>query len=146
MKKVLILLFIVFTTLIAEDIQAINVEVVEKDKIVKITKTDRNNLYLLTIIGNDGNITIEIKNKRIKKGDDIMLMVYKGKSLRYNVNEFVDNGIVVITGDKAEEILYSLYDVDFLHLYINDVASGSFVITRLGTELRKYQKYFGTGY
>ncbi len=146
MKKILILLFMIFATLIAEDAQSINVEVVEKDKIVKITKTDMNNLSLLTIIGNNGNITIEIKNKRIKKGDDVMLMVYKGKSLLYNVNEFVNNGTIIISGDKAEEIFYSLYDVDFLHLYINDVSSGTFVITKLGKELKKYQTYFGVGY
>ena len=146
MKKILILLFMIFATLIAEDAQSINVEVVEKDKIVKIAKTDMNNLSLLTIIGNNGNITIEIKNKRIKKGDDVMLMVYKGKSLLYNVNEFVNNGTIIISGDKAEEIFYSLYDVDFLHLYINDVSSGTFVITKLGKELKKYQTYFGVGY
>lgn len=143
MKKILILFLIVIGILNAQDIQEVKVEIISPNKIVKIIKIDRDGLSQLILTGNNGNIIIEIKDRRIKKGDTAELMLRKGKLLVYDVSQYINNGIITITGSKAEELYYNLYNIEFLFLDVNNIEHSTFVLTKLTPELRKYKKPFG---
>lgn len=144
MKKIILILFLMIVgILIAQDMQEVKVEVVSPNKIVKIIKTDRDGLSQLILTGNNGNITVEIKDRRIKKGDTAELMLRKGKLIVYDVSQYINNGGITITGSKAEEIYYNLYNIEFLFLDVNNIEHSTFILTKLTTELRKYKKPFG---
>ena len=143
MRKILILLLIIIGTLTAQDIQEVKVEVISPNKIVKIIKEDRDGLSQLILTGNNGNITIEIKDRRIRKGDIAELMLRKGKLIVYDVSQYINDSGITITGSKAEEIYYNLYNIEFLFLDVNNIEQSTFILTKLTTELRKYKKPFG---
>lgn len=143
MRKILILLLIIIGTLTAQNTQEVKVEVVSPNQIVKIIKADRDGLSQLILTGNNGNITVEIKDRRIRKGDTAELMLRKGKLIVYDVSQYISDGGITITGNKAEEIYYNLYNIEFLFLDVNNIEHSTFILTKLTTELRKYKKPFG---
>lgn len=142
-KIILILFLIIVGILNAQDTQDVKVEIISPNKILKIIKADRDGLSQLILTGNNGNITVEIKDRRIKKGDTAELILRKGKLIVYDVSQYINDGGITITGNKAKEIYYNLYNIEFLFLDVNNIEHSTFILTKLTTELRKYKKPFG---
>lgn len=141
MKKIILILFLIIVGIL--NAQDVKVEIISPNKILKIIKADRDGLSQLILTGNNGNITVEIKDRRIKKGDTAELILRKGKLIVYDVSQYINDGGITITGNKAKEIYYNLYNIEFLFLDVNNIEHSTFILTKLTTELRKYKKPFG---